>query len=455
MSWGVSSNPLEFEEAVAWFRGKLVMTDDQYRRLAADAKRKAFTVAGVAQADVVQAVFNAIDKSLRDGTSFAEFQRQIGPVLAPFGVNGHALETIYRTNMQAAYGAGRYKQMTEPDVLKARPVWVFDAVLDRRTSKTCQSLNGLTLPANDPAWNGRIPPLHHRCRSGIRNIRAEDAQLSGAVPALEGADGFGQPPGMDEWQPDLRRYDSKVASVLSGILAGVEQQPRLTENALPSDGRVPNDKLLRGASPQEIIGALRSHLENTLPLHKPFTLQIAENQEDIFEIQNRWIKKAAKVGENPEKAIIEDGTRAAKFMDDLYISPQVVQQLRGTIWERALAATTICHEWWHFLRKENKPFKPFEEGSAEFFAQKMIEQFTGAKTPNAVAYQDFYEGVQLLVNGHGEEWLFKTRSSPSVVLYLQQTWLAAGYKPDLVAKALNPEPGFIWLEIVRAMIASR
>jgi hypothetical protein len=32
---------------------------------------------------------------------------------------------IYQTNLQTSYAAGRYQQLTDPDMLKVRPYWRY------------------------------------------------------------------------------------------------------------------------------------------------------------------------------------------------------------------------------------------------------------------------------------------------------------------------------------------
>ncbi len=211
MTWRVSAKPRAYQEALEWFRAKVPMTDAQYQALSASRRRKAFTVAGVAQLDLVHEVWTAIDAALEKGTTLDEFKRSIGDKLAREwgGKNGSRVETIFRTNMQSAYGAGRYAQMTDPDVLETRPYWMYDSILDGRTSGLCKNLNGTIKRHNDPWWDKRIPPLHHRCRSGIRTLTEEQAQARGITsnpPDLEPSEGFGYRPNLIEWTPKLSKY---------------------------------------------------------------------------------------------------------------------------------------------------------------------------------------------------------------------------------------------------------
>ena len=161
--WRVTADPQKFEEAVEWFRRRVPLTDDEFKALSDDARRRAFAVSGVAELDLVNDVFEALDAAIESGLDFRDFEKAVGEKLeAAWGGTekrkAWRLENIFRTNLQSAYGAGRYKQQKDPDVLKARPFWQYDAVLDSNTSVICRNLNGTLLPADDPFWGDALPP---------------------------------------------------------------------------------------------------------------------------------------------------------------------------------------------------------------------------------------------------------------------------------------------------------
>jgi hypothetical protein len=63
--------------------------------------------------------------------------------------------TIFRANVQSAYSAGRYRQLSE--TAQTRPYWRFSAVLDNRTSSECRSLHGGVLRHDDSFWDRNRP----------------------------------------------------------------------------------------------------------------------------------------------------------------------------------------------------------------------------------------------------------------------------------------------------------
>lgn len=210
-----SADPVHFEEAVRAFRARVPMTDAQYRGLAVELRGRAFTIAGVAQLDVVADVWAALDEAVAKGTTFAEFKATVGDALTKaWGkADSSRLDNIFRTGTQRAYGAGSVRQLQAPAVLARRPFWKYLAVLDGRTSPICRALAGLTLPASDPAWNSRKPPLHFRCRGKLVPLTAAQAEAEGITtkaPTATAQEGFGDPEAV--WMPDLSKYPPELAA---------------------------------------------------------------------------------------------------------------------------------------------------------------------------------------------------------------------------------------------------
>ena len=397
--------PVAFEEAVAWLRARVPVTDDQFRALDARARRKAFAVAGVAQLDLVNDVLTELDAAVRDGATLADFKAAVGARLrAAWGGAvarpGHRLETIYRTNVQLAYGAGRWAQLTDPDQLAARPAWVFDAVLDSRTSAPCRARDGVTLPASDAWWRTNFPPMHHRCRSGVRSLPPEGAAARGFTvnpPSGGAADGFGLTPDAAEWAPDPGDYPGALWRIFVKKVPDAEREAAiLPPEQLPKDRRVPRDRVLRGASPPEVVGSVRRWLTERHPLPGPLRFVTAADEAAVAKVEAEWVRRAKRFGGDPEDGLIDRTSRATRFFDQVILMPEVVAELAGTVYERARAAKTIAHEWCHALRRSPDRFAPFEEGAAELFAHAVLAEMLGARRLRFPAYPDLEEAVALL-----------------------------------------------------------
>lgn len=171
---------LPFDDAVQFFRDKVPMKPDQYRRLEADAKAKAFTIAGTSRMDVIGDMYGAIDKAISKGTTFQEFKKDVKGIMATRGwegINPHRLDTIFRTNIQQAYQAGHYQRQKE--LVKERPYWRYVAVMDGRVRPAHAAMNGTILPADDPFWQTSYPPNGFRCRCTVVSLSQAEFEREG------------------------------------------------------------------------------------------------------------------------------------------------------------------------------------------------------------------------------------------------------------------------------------
>jgi SPP1 gp7 family putative phage head morphogenesis protein len=216
--WPLGFEAVDFDDAVEWFRKRTPITAEAYAELEAQAKRRAFTVAGVAELDTVADVWRGIDKAVASGTTFEDFKADVGAKLekAWGGDDPWRLETIFRTNVQSAYGAGRWKAVTDPDVLESRPFLRFDAILDGRETPICRECDGTILPASHAWWNDHVVPLHFNCRSAILSLTADEIDEYGGETAKPSTrtppDGFGLvPDGATDFKPDLSSYPEQLA----------------------------------------------------------------------------------------------------------------------------------------------------------------------------------------------------------------------------------------------------
>lgn len=205
------ASPQHFAEAVDYFRRQAPwISGSSWATMARLSAQKGDQVSGAAVLAMVDDVFRRIDKSLVDGTPYSEFVRDMGKDFHRdwVGVDSYRLSLIYHNNVGSALMAGRMAQITDPDVVSARPYFLFDAIEDFRTSDICQHLGGVVRPASDTFWSTRTPLLHHQCRSTIISLDEEDMRAEGGLtrpskltnlPAAES--GFGRPYSWEDRRP--------------------------------------------------------------------------------------------------------------------------------------------------------------------------------------------------------------------------------------------------------------
>lgn len=79
-------------------------------------------------------------------------------------------ETVFRTNVQTAYQAGRFRQAFDPAVAEILRAFEYDAVLDSDVRKNHAAAHGFLAPTTDMRWNQFSPPMGYNCRCGTRFI---------------------------------------------------------------------------------------------------------------------------------------------------------------------------------------------------------------------------------------------------------------------------------------------
>ncbi len=293
MSGRWSAEELEFPEAVEWFSKRVRVTPDTWSAMDAKARQRAFVVAGVARLDLLHDVHRSLQEALQRGETFEAWKAKMGPALEKEWAGtvkdpARRLETIFRTNIQQAYSAGRQRQLRDPAVLKYRPFWLFDAIMDNATTRMCHSANGTLLPHDDPWWATHTPPLHFNCRSGIRSLRAKQAERRGGPSRPEkdhpAQKGFGLPADLgEEWQPKLEKYDAEFKRTLEQRLASGpgDPVPQLATTRKPPPGKEPPWKM----TPEPTGGSIdENRAENRAfaPKEREIALYLARQGNRVF-----------------------------------------------------------------------------------------------------------------------------------------------------------------------------
>lgn len=196
---------LEPRAALEYFRSKGYAITFNWDSMAAEAHARAFTVAKVLRMDVLESIRGELDQALASGLTLAQFRQNIEPRLKALGWWGkqvverpdgtgqivnvsspRRLETIYRTNLQSAYMAGRFRDFEAN--ADNRPYWQYVAVMDERTRPAHAALNGKVFRFDDPIWKSCWPPNGYNCRCRVRALSAGDVQRKGVAVSDSGAD---------------------------------------------------------------------------------------------------------------------------------------------------------------------------------------------------------------------------------------------------------------------------
>lgn len=163
------------EEAIRSFMEKQVVTRDEFDSMKAAAQKKAFTVAKLANEEMVRTVKRELVRQIALGADLNDFGRHAAERFEQAGwteLNPSHVDNIFRTNMAGAYNGGRERQMTQPEVLALRPFHQIMTPNDGppRQRHTHQMSHGITLAADDPVWADASPPFGYRCRCRKRSL---------------------------------------------------------------------------------------------------------------------------------------------------------------------------------------------------------------------------------------------------------------------------------------------
>lgn len=166
--------PMAFKEAIEWARGRdVVLPSAYYGDMQGFARAKAFSIAGVAKLDQLQAVMNSLADATETGESFQDWQARVRAGDIPLALPDHRLDNIFRTNLQNHFGRGRCEQQSRN--LKVRPWFLYDAVNDARTRPSHGALDGKVARFDDAFWAQHTPPNGFRCRCRRIALNAQQA----------------------------------------------------------------------------------------------------------------------------------------------------------------------------------------------------------------------------------------------------------------------------------------
>jgi len=168
---------LPFKAAIEFFRGKANIPTETWDELTGEMHKRAFTVAGAAQLDLLADLREAIGKAIEEGTTLAEFRADFDAIVARYGwsykgTRGWRTAVIYDTNLSVAYSAGRFKQMSTPAVAAVRPYLRYMPSSSEHQRREHKQWYNLVLPIDDPFWDAHYPPNGWGCKCGVTSVSA-------------------------------------------------------------------------------------------------------------------------------------------------------------------------------------------------------------------------------------------------------------------------------------------
>jgi len=102
----------------------------------------------------------------------------------------------FRTNLNTAVTAGRFRQAQDPDIKAVVPCFQFDDVGDGDTRDNHRAPPGLIFKVDNPVWNKIAPPLGYNCRCQVRIVTVPMLLRLGRIDASGAITESRLPPGL-------------------------------------------------------------------------------------------------------------------------------------------------------------------------------------------------------------------------------------------------------------------
>ncbi|MCC7097255.1 MAG: hypothetical protein IT472_08760 [Thermomonas sp.] len=196
----------------------------------------AFTVAKIAQLDLLSQVRESLDRVLRDGGTFEQWKADILPNLQRAGwwgvvqnrdltgtddsivVNDRRLRTIYRTNLRMSISAGRWRKYQREKDLFPYLRYLSDHYR-KHPRLDHKALHGVILPIDHPAWQWMFPPNGWGCNCRVEQVSEARMRRNGWVVS-DRADALATPP-----TTEFVRADGTAVAVPTYVQPGFGYNP--------------------------------------------------------------------------------------------------------------------------------------------------------------------------------------------------------------------------------------
>jgi SPP1 gp7 family putative phage head morphogenesis protein len=197
-----------------------------------------FTVAKSAGFDVLQDIFKALSKALKEGRTLQDFSRELTPLLQAKGWWGRQLvrdplteeirpaqlgslrrlETIFNVNMRVSYAAGHWAGFERNK--EARPFLRYVTMRDDHVRPAHARRHNLVLPVDHPYWNKWACPNGFGCRCTMQSLSQREIDKLMA----DGENLMFEPP-EDETKTWVNKRTGEIRDIPIGIDPGWDYNP--------------------------------------------------------------------------------------------------------------------------------------------------------------------------------------------------------------------------------------
>ena len=127
-----------------------------------------------------------IERALRDGVPEGEAGQRLAMRVDDIRVQSQAwsegyARMVFRTNINTAISAGRFRQAQDPDIQEVAPAFRFDAIGDGDTRDNHDAADGLIMSVSNPEWRKIAPPLGYSCRCQVVHVTRSELESMGRI----------------------------------------------------------------------------------------------------------------------------------------------------------------------------------------------------------------------------------------------------------------------------------
>lgn len=198
-AFATSFKRLPNKEAERHFNQKSLITSAEFAHFKAYQHALAFTVAGLADKDMLTEIHKAVKGAIDNGTSFNDFKKSLKPFLISKGwlspeltgddkadkallkdyerTLNRRLKTIYHTNKATAYSAGRWERIQKTKDFLPYLQYLPSASVNKRDGH--KAYYGIVRPVDDPIWQSIFPPNGFGCKCAVKQITKSKARELG------------------------------------------------------------------------------------------------------------------------------------------------------------------------------------------------------------------------------------------------------------------------------------
>ncbi|MBF0139804.1 MAG: DUF935 family protein [Magnetococcales bacterium] len=227
---------LPFDEAIKFFRNKVNLPTEKWDDLKGEMHAKAFVSAGAMRDDLLIDLRSAVDAAMTEGITLQDFRVRFDQAVAEYGwdykgTRNWRSRLIFETNIRTAYAAGRYQQMTDPDLLKRRPYWQYKHSGSSHPRPAHQARDGMILLASDSWWQANYPPNGFGCKCRVITLAERDLKRMGRTGPDQAPEQNAADTGWD-YNVGVAAYGDRTAAK---ILTDAAKGGSVWEPLLPGD----------------------------------------------------------------------------------------------------------------------------------------------------------------------------------------------------------------------------